>query len=389
MSVIQRLKNWLAEVVKWLKDSMTPWTKEEASKVTLDDFVNMTLKDFADGRNVAELAGVKGQCWAENITNASELEEMHNPIQFLVGRKRREEMERRLEKRRPDITQSQREALFGVLDGIGDVKIENATFGWFLNGSVRLPEDMDKIRQAVDVAGKAGVDPMRYKSPMELLEAHSEFYASEDRINPDDVPTLHKEHDYGNGIVTYNVDESDESRENIRRIINTHINREANPWCVAQGDGKGNLSENAGGYWRHYGILPKRVAFRNGKLLAFFASDDGVPTWWDRWNTAFDGIPVRRKMDDGSGRSASYVFDETTHKTSGPKNITLGDKKNGPYEEWYDAEHPKVQRAYKDGEPDGERKEWFKNGQLMFQCTYKDGKLDGEYKEWYENGLKK
>jgi hypothetical protein len=65
----------------------------------------------------------------------------------------------------------------------------------------------------------------------------------------------------------------------MRLIINTHVGPKANPWCLLHGDGKGNLSDginglyNAWHYWNHYTSLKKRVAFQNGKLLAFSAND--------------------------------------------------------------------------------------------------------------------
>ncbi len=418
VSIIARLKSWLKEAWQWVKDTMAPWTKEEASKVTLDDFVNMTLKDMADGKNVSELRGVKGQKTVGKVTNVSAMEDMSNPIQFLVGRKRREEMERRLKKARPDMTEEQRQALFGILDGLEDTKLENATFGWFMNGSVRLPEDMDKIRQAVDVAGKAKVDPMQYKSPMALLEAHANFRASEKRINPDDVPTLHKEKDYGNGIVTYNVDESQESREAMREIINTHFGKDASPWCLLQGDGDGNLTEESEGYWQEtYTKYPKRVAFQNGKLLAFFASND-KPTWWDRLDEPHSGIPLGKIKVEGDalGRSRYIEYNEETGETRFAGIYTRGHQGGtGIYEKWNEEGTAVVwSEVWEDGKiksdashwPNGEKNyemEYYADGQVKRSTTFfEDGKkkyerlYDGgdecyitSNTQWYENGQKR
>lgn len=58
----------------------------------------------------------------------------------------------------------------------------------------------------------------------------------------------------------------------MRDVINTHFGRDASPWCLLQGDGAGGLTEDSWVYWERYGAIPKRVAFRDGKLLAFSAS---------------------------------------------------------------------------------------------------------------------
>ncbi|MGN0846068.1 MAG: hypothetical protein ACI4RA_01630 [Kiritimatiellia bacterium] len=355
-----------------------------------------------------------GRLTAENIPSASELDTLFGKdgVRYSIGRKRRDEMSRLLAKRRPDLKDP--ETVIGEIEKFDDAKTEKAAFNWVCRKSIILPEDAEKVRQAVEVAGKAKVDPMQYNSPMELMDAHANFKPTEKPIDPDTVPGLLNKVDYGNGIVVYDVENSRTGQEEMRQIINTHFGKDASPWCLLQGDGDGNLSENASRYWNHYDSVQKRVAFKDGKLIAFCASDNGKNTWWDRQDSPHNGIAIDMKMpNDELGRSATFVFDEKTGKFGDPTNIHRGSRQNGLFESWYDngqlmaslnnkdgkldglVKHWNVNGGladrlnFKDGKPDGLSEYWWNNGQLRLRQTYKDGNKDGLLEEWYENGLRK
>lgn len=164
-----------------------------------------------------------------------------------------------------------------------DAKARKAALHWFVRGAIQLPADAPKVEQALSYAvrakGRANTDPMAYASPMAMMEALHEFRPKAKPIDPDKVPELSDRRDMGHGVVTYLVQDDRAGQEAMRRVINTHWGEDANPWCLLQGDGHGNLSDGSDGgydaahYWAHYSALPKRVAFRNGKLLAFMATD--------------------------------------------------------------------------------------------------------------------
>lgn len=48
LSILGRLREWLNEAAKWLKDTFSVWSKEEIDAVSLDDFLNMPLRDLAN-----------------------------------------------------------------------------------------------------------------------------------------------------------------------------------------------------------------------------------------------------------------------------------------------------------------------------------------------------
>ncbi len=196
---------------------------------------------------------------------------------------------------------------------------------WFCKNTIRLPEDSAKVTEAIKTAERAKVDPMQFESPGEILLRYFEYRPKEPRIDPETVPELTDRRDMGQGVVTYLVQDDKAGQAAMRRIIDTHWGKEANPWCLLQGDGVGKTTERAWTYWQHYSALPKRVAFKDGKLLAFMATDKGiqrdedgltiwrtdeaVEEWWDRSDDSHAGIPFERSVpgDSSSGKTTETV----------------------------------------------------------------------------------
>ena len=330
-TLIGRIHNWLRKFWRWLRKKEMP-----ESKLNVDKFARMPLKDLAMGKRL--LDGIASANDKQKVAGQEIMDVFGNVPMAQIGRRRQEEMYAILAKRRQDLSDAEKLAVIAELDKLDNNKIVNAAFHYFANGTIRLPEDMPKVEQAVKVAEVAKVDPMAYKSPMELINAHADVKLKEARIDPDTVPTLSNKIEYEDGLAVYDVEDSEESRQNMRRIINTHFGEDSSPWCLLQGDGKGNLTGDSARYWSHYNAQPKRVAFQNGKLLAFFASD-GEPTWWDRQDAAHTGgIPAIRKLPDGSGRVGTVEFNEATLEWGEPTGIHLGQRGDKIYEEWLNEE---------------------------------------------------
>ena len=318
-----------------------------------------------------------------------------NPdIRYSIGNKRKEQMRQRLNTKLAGATEEQVERTIAEIEKLGeqskaggDPKVEKAALHWAERGTIILPEDGEKVLQAVKVATAKGVDFAQYNSPMELINAFPGYKEKEKPINPDTVPTLKRKQNWGNGITVYNVEESEESRQWLRKIINTHLGKDRSPWCLLQGDGEGNLTADSANYWyKTYNKYPKRVAFKDGKLVAFFASNE-EPTWWDTNDEPRDGgVPVIGKIPgDELGRSGAIVYSEDgKSKLSGV--LWRGNKQNGTYEEWNE-EGTLIERTqYKDGKLDGLAEYWHDNGQPSARFNYKDGKQNGLAETWHENG---
>lgn len=400
--------------------------------------------EFKSEREPLEVANATQK---QPVSDAAQPVVTEEDIMFRLSKNNKATVESWL-KKREDINDEQRAEVVDYIDKLDDAKTQLATAKWFANGTIRIPEDMKKVQQAISVAGKAKVDPLRYNSPMELLDAHADFKPSEERINPDEVSTLHRAAEYPEGIVVYDVDNTKESRENMRKIINTHFGEDASPWCLLQGDGKGNLTEQSAKYWKHYNAYPKQVAFKDGKLLAFSANDTHTRVWWDRQDQSHYGIPLTMKVEgDELGRTADHIFQENAElgrakadqekldrelaskyncppyrlwelaseedkarlETAKEKvneayinggepgwivepggHMYRGNKQNGVYEEWNSAGDQLLLRTeYKDGKENGVTEQWYPSGQLWKRAVMKDDGYAGPYEMWYENGQQK
>ena len=187
---------------------------------------------------------------------------------------------------------------------------------WYLNGEINLPaEDVYKVRDAVKVAKKNKVDALLYDSPMDIIYQFGKPSEKQKPINPDTVPTLtNKKEVPGTDIVIYNVEEGEESRKNMREIINTHYGKNASPWCLLQGNEFGELTPEAKERWDYYSAYPKQVAFKGGRLLAFSANSAKNVVWWDRLDKPYEGIPVMEKLNDEANRRATSVINPKTGK---------------------------------------------------------------------------
>lgn len=196
---------------------------------------------------------------------------------------------------------------------------------WYLNGKINLPdEDEYKVRDAVKVAKQNKVDALSYASPMDILNTFGQPKSKVKPIDPDTVKEFSNKKELAEGIVVYDVQDDFEGQAAVRKIIDTHWGEDANPWCLAART-NGDL-ERAKDMWLHYSKYPKRIAFRNGKLLAFYASANDK-TWWDRNDEPHTNIPYSVKSKEGEYEvSTNYELKEGNKKA---KKVSVGksDKK--------------------------------------------------------------
>lgn len=194
---------------------------------------------------------------------------------------------------------------------------------WYLSGKINLPnEDEYKVRDAVKVAKRNKVDALSYESPMDILNTFGQPKEKVKPINPDNVPTLKNRTEVpGTDIVIYDVEESEESRENMREIINTHYGKNASPWCLLQGNEDGKLTKLSAEYWQRYSAYPKKVAFKGGRLLAFSANSSKEITWWDRQDHPYNNIPVTQSLNDEKKRKQTVEINPKTGKEVRRSNI--------------------------------------------------------------------
>ena len=153
--------------------------------------------------------------------NVIPLSERFNPgnedIRYKIGNKRKEDIRQGLKNKLTLSDESYIENIINEIESLGesvkaggDSKTEKVAYHWTLHGTVRLPEDNPKILQAIKVAEIAKVNPLDYRSPMELIESKSDVEIKDERTNPDSIPTLTNKKEVGHGITVYDVADSDE-----------------------------------------------------------------------------------------------------------------------------------------------------------------------------------
>ena len=247
---------------------------------------------------------------------SDEIRALDDGIRFSLSSRKANEYKALIARRRDDLLKDDIDNALAEIAKFSTSKEQTAAVHWFVRGAIRLPDDAAKVTEALGYAERTKKDPLVYKSPMALIETLHEFKPKEKPIDPDTVSTLSDKQDLGHGVTTYLVDESQKSQEAMRRIIDTHWGADANPWCLLSGDGKGNLTDDAKFFWEKYSAVPKRVAFKDGKLLAFCASDDyeggsDGQEWWNREDESSGSvIEYEEKADDGWTNSFSRDLDD-------------------------------------------------------------------------------
>lgn len=385
-----------------------------------------------------------------------------------VSRKVTEKYFRLMAKHHPDIDAKGQIEEAGKIE---DPKVRKDAVTWLLKGVVTLPEDLYKVRQARELATKAKKDPFGYETPQACINAlmGQGHRISEKPITVEELkknPLMSDYRDEGYGVETFQVDDSREGQALMRKVIDTHWGEDANPWCLLarQGGAKlertaeleewidknydklydelglGNIPirdhnkilegkyeeqtgkkareevdhslDDAWGYWNKYNALPKRVAFKNGKLLAFMATEkidldkwhdaqrfeeqldakyphfrrqydewtateeaqeNGIPEfadwldtngyidkyeeaarpaeeWWDRQDKAHAGIPVSGVAVpyDRMGRKYKEAEIVGGALQAGGSNTYVGKVGSEGYREWF-GESDKVHREITDG----------------------------------------
>lgn len=293
-----------------------------------------------------------------------------------IGRKRKTEMDAQLAKKRPDLSPEQRAATIDAIERLGEEtrqggnpKLEKAATYWALNGHINMAQenDVNKIKRAIEVCEQHGLDPMSFKDPNTILSEY-EYKEKAERLDPDDVFAFSNKQTFSDGITVYDVQDDLEGQQAVRAIIDTHWGENANPWCLAAGhdlDGHGD----AWRMWENYSGTDKRIAFKDGKLLAFCASEDDTVTWWDREDEAHSGIPYVIKKD---GNKTYYRYNEER----GQSLKIREELKDGTERHYWD--NGQMSSEIK---ANGERRRYRENGNIYYEV------IPGEVtRVWRDNG---
>ena len=316
--------------IKFSKD-----IKDLADEILTDPAINKSKKQIS-------INGVKD---IDLLTSP----ENYSNIKF--SKKHRGEYENLISKRRPDLVEAglvttSVDMMFDLVDGLNvpiakKRKYEQIMTKWLATSVMKLPEDNYKLQEAVELAEKYKEDIFAYSNPNQIIEK----YAGKPKgpINPDTVELFVKNESKTNekyGITEYVVEETKESQAIVRKVVDTHWGPKSNPWCIIARDKNGSM-DAAWNNWERYSDGPKRIVFQNGKLLAFYASNQ----YWDRMDNATDEPVVNIKkgrvtekaelVPIGGGKYQEFVLETRTVSKDGNTVETLYNQRreyDGVYE---------------------------------------------------------
>lgn len=203
------------------------------------------------------------------------------PIQFHIGKKARTEFENKLRKARPDMSDSEIKATLDFLHELADEKENNAyikaAVTWVANKSISLPQDYEKTRQIFDVARKKNIDIQKYKTFGELMSAPEMQKKEKEKkaFNPDEAKTFSNKRTVRvssrREFVVYDVEDTEEGQQDVVNAVAAHY--ESSPWCLATFTNTGKPTESAKTYWNKYNGIPRKIAFENGRPVAFCSDE--------------------------------------------------------------------------------------------------------------------
>ena len=177
------------------------------------------------------------------------------------------------------------DAILDFLHSLEDNK-ENTAYiktaiRWIANGSVSLPQDHEKTKQAFDVARKKRIDLSRYRTLGDLL-ASPEMKPKEKekpKFDPDKAKTFSNKHivttEEGRVFTVYDVENTEEGQREVCKAL--AANYEVSPWCLSTFTNTGEPTQSAKHFWfQVYNALPRKIAFENGRPVAFNSDSEQV-----------------------------------------------------------------------------------------------------------------
>lgn len=212
-------------------------------------------------------------------------------LSFFIGKNARERYRNGIKKSRPDLSDKEVEAALDFLHFLEDNK-ENTAFiktavHWIINGSITLPRDNEVANRIFKEARDRHVDIQKYPTMSKLLQsAEMQPKKKEKKIfNPEKEPAFSNQKTVktktGRIFKVYEVANTEKGQKAVCHAL--EANYSASPWCLSTFTATGEPTESAKHYWNVYDKIPRKIAFENGKPVAFSSSSSNrhPEAWWD------------------------------------------------------------------------------------------------------------
>lgn len=202
--------------------------------------------------------------------------------QMFIGKKARANFEQALRNQRPDMSNEEIKSTLDFLHSLEDNK-ENtayikAAIKWVANRSITLPQDNTKAKQVFSEARKKHIDVMKYNTLGELI-ASDEMKPKEKekpKFDPDKAKTFSNKRtvttEKGRVFTVYDVENNWEGQREVCKALAAHY--KVSPWCLSTFTATGEPTQSAKKFWNRYNGVKRRIAYEDGKPVAFSSDED-------------------------------------------------------------------------------------------------------------------
>lgn len=173
-------------------------------------------------------------------------------------------------------------ATLDFLHSLEDNKENNAyiktVIRWVINSSLTLPEDNTKARQAFDEARKRRIDVQKYPTLSALITSDEMKPKEKEKpkFDPDKAKTFSNKHtvttEGGRVFTVYDVENTEEGQREVCKALFAHY--KTSPWCLSTFTATGEPTESAKKYWEQYNAIPRKIAYEDGKPVAFCSDNE-------------------------------------------------------------------------------------------------------------------
>ena len=231
-------------------------------------------------------------------------QEANRLYQMFIGKKARANFEQTLRNKRPDMSNEEIKSTLDFLHSLEDNK-ENtayikAAIKWVANRSITLPQDNTKAKQVFSEARKRHIDVMKYNTLGELI-ASDEMKPKEKekpKFDPDKAKTFSNKRtvttEEGRVFTVYDVENNWEGQREVCKALAAHY--KVSPWCLSTFTATGEPTQSAKKYWNIYSGVKRRIAYEDGKPVAF-SSDQGTADQENEINNYVDDLANRLLKD--------------------------------------------------------------------------------------------
>lgn len=144
-----------------------------------------------------------------------------------------------------------------MIADFNDYITESCAVRWVLNRKMELPQDTQKLLKAVEQIKKYHENPLDISSPEEALALKDKF-ANDELFDPTKEPTFTNKKDLGDGVVVYQVNDSEQGKNAVQKALRV----QDQPYY-----------KRLFFFWESDDAYPKRVAFKDNKIIAYSATN--------------------------------------------------------------------------------------------------------------------